>query len=1197
MSGAADNDGIILIGDSATLTASGGTSYNWNTSETTAAITVTPPVTTTYTVTVTNNNGCTSTANTTITASLQQMPVITVTETSGVDNNDGIICAGASATLTVAGGSSYQWSNGSTSTVIVVSPSVTTTYTVTDTDSRGNTTSTSVTIVVNSLPSPSVSTMETSGVNANDGIICAGASVNLAASGGTSYSWSNGGISSSFTVSPSSTTTFTVTVTNANGCTASTSVTITVNPLPVPSVSVSETSGIANNDGITCAGASAVLTATGGTGYVWSNGGTNAAITVAPTVTTTYTVTVTNANGCSATTNRTISVTPLPAPVVSVAETSGVANNDAIICIGASATVTATGGSTYLWNDGSTANSILVAPATTTTYTVTVTNANNCSATATSVVTVNPLPTPVINVAETSGLTNNDGIVCVGSSTTLTATGGTSYSWSNGSATAAITISPSVTTTYTVTVTNSNGCSATATRIITVNTLPIPSLSVSETSGATNNDGNICLGSSAFLIALGGTGYTWSTGATTSIITVTPSTTTTYTVTVSNANGCTATATTTITVFFPPTITAVSTVCAPVASVITLTGNFFTGTTQVSMNGTNCPSFTVISATQINVSKPIAGPIQSVSVTNTCGSTSFQVTPSVTSFSPTSGQPGTIVSITGVNLGCLQSVTIGGVSQIIMANNDNSASVFIMPGSVTGPITVTSSNGSSATSSTSFTVSTTPNPYVQQGNKQAGSSAVGNAQQGTSVAVSTDGNTAVVGGPFDDSNKGAAWIFVRNGTTWSQQGGKLVGTVAVGAAKQGTAVAISADGNTVAIGGPLDNTSAGAVWIFTRSSGVWSQQGSKLVGTGASGNAQQGTSLSLSATGNILAVGAVADSMYSGATWMFSRTGATWSQMGSKLVGNSMVGNAKQGSAVAVSSDGTTLIVGGNNDNNRRGSFWIFTNSGGFWSQQGGKLFGSGSSTEAWQGSSVAISANGNTVLVGGSADNTLRGAAWVFTRSSGNWTQQGNKIVGTGFVGSSRQGSSVGLSADGNTAVIAGSGDNSSRGAMWVFKRSGSTWTQQGSKVNGGAATGSARQGASVSLSSNGTTAILGGPADASLKGAFWIFIPNTSVVDTKIDVRAQDILPVSIRELVLNQNIPNPLTDRTTVSFTVPEACTAEWQIADINGRVVLSLKRDYPAGDNTEVFDMSNYQGVYSYTLTTPFGTKSRKMVVVK
>lgn len=1197
MSGAADNDGIILIGDSATLTASGGTSYNWSTSETTAAITVTPPVTTTYTVTVTNNNGCTSTANTTITASLQQMPVITVTETSGVDNNDGIICTGASATLTVAGGSSYLWSNGSTSTVIVVSPSVTTTYTVTDTDSRGNTTSTSVTIVVNSLPSPSVSTTETSGVNANDGIICAGASVTLAASGGTSYSWSNGGISSSFSVSPSSTTTFTVTVTNANGCTASASVTITVNPLPVPSVSVSETSGIANNDGITCAGASAVLTATGGTSYVWSTGGTNAAITVAPTAATTYTVTVTNANGCSATTTRTISVTPLPAPVVSVAETSGVANNDAIICIGASATVTATGGSTYLWNDGSTANSIMVTPSTTTTYTVTVTNANNCSATATSVVTVNPLPTPVINVAETSGLTNNDGIVCVGSSTTLTATGGTAYSWSNGSATAAITVSPSVTTTYTVTVTNANGCSATATRTITVNTLPIPSLSVSETSGATNNDGNICLGSPAVLVALGGTGYVWSNGATASIITVTPSNTTTYTVTVSNANGCTATATTTVTVFFPPTITAVSTVCAPVASVITLTGNFFTGTTQVSMNGTNCPSFTVISATQINVSKPIAGPIQSVSVTNTCGSTSFQVTPSVTSFSPASGQPGTIVNITGVNLACLQSVTIGGVPQIIMANNDNSATVFIMPGSTTGPITVTSTNGSSASSSTNYTVSATPNPYVQQGNKQTGSGAVGNAQQGSAVAVSSDGNTAVVGGSFDDTNKGAVWIFVRNGTSWSQQGGKLVGTGAVGAARQGTAVAISADGNTIAVGGPLDNTSAGAVWIFTRSSGVWSQQGNKLVGTGAAGNAQQGTALSLSATGNILAVGGVGDDLLGGATWMFSRDNSgTWSQTGSKLVGSNMVGKGRQGNAVAVSSDGTTLIVGGNNDNNRRGAFWIFTNSGGSWSQQGGKLFGSGGSSESWQGSAVAISANGNTVLVGGSADNSLVGAAWVFTRTGSTWTQQGNKIVGTGFVGSARQGSSVGLSADGNTAVIGGFGDDSNKGAMWVFKRNGSTWTQQGSKVSGNGATGSARQGTSMSLSSNGTTAAIGGPADATNKGAFWIFVPNTSFADTKTDVRAQEEQSVATAEVILYQNWPNPLTDRTTIGFLLPDACTAEWQITDINGRVVLVLKRDYPAGDNSEVFDMNGYQGVYYYTLKTPFGTKTRKMIVV-
>jgi hypothetical protein len=642
----------------------------------------------------------------------------------------------------------------------------------------------------------------------------------------------------------------------------------------------------------------------------------------------------------------------------------------------------------------------------------------------------------------------------------------------------------------------------------------------------------------------------------------------------------------------------VSTVCAPAATVITLTGDFFTGTTQVSMNGTNCPSFTVISATQINVSKPISGPIQSVSVTNTCGTTTYQANVSVTSFSPSAGQPGTIVDITGVNMACLQSVTIGGVPQIILANNDNSARVFIMPGSTTGPITVTSTNNSTAASAATYTVSATPNPYVQQGGKQVGGSAIGNAQQGTSVAVSSDGNTAVIGGSFDDTNKGAAWIYVRNGTAWSQQGGKLIGTGAVGTAKQGTAVAISAEGNTVAVGGPLDNTSAGAVWIFTRSSGVWSQQGNKLTGTGATGNAQQGSALSLSASGDILAVGGPADNMFGGATWIFTRSAGTWTQEGSKLVGTGMVGQARQGGSVAISSDRTTLIVGGNNDMNRRGAAWIFTrDSGGTWSQQGAKLVGTGGSSDAWQGISVAISANGNTALVGGSNDNSLKGAAWVFTRSSGVWSQLGSKLTGTGAVGSARQGTSLGLSADGNTVVIGGAGDDSNKGAMWVFKRNGSTWTQQGSKVSGSGATGSARQGTSISVSSNGTTAALGGPADNTNKGAFWFFVPNTSLADTKTDVRTPDVPVTETAGFTLQQNIPNPLTDRTTVGFDLPEACTAEWQITDMSGRVVLSLKREYPAGNNIEIFDLNAYQGVYYYTLKTPFGSKTRKMVVVR
>src|SRR5438128_2694134 len=106
-------------------------------------------------------------------------------------------------------------------------------------------------------------------------------------------------------------------------------------------------------------------------------------------------------------------------------------------------------------------------------------------------------------------------------------------------------------------------------------------------------------------------------------------------------------------------------------------------------------------------------------------------------------------------------------------------------------------------------------------------------------------------------------------------------------------------------------------------------------------------------------------------------------------------------------------------------------------SQQGGKLVGTGAITGAEQGSSVALSADGNTALLGGPGDNGFLGAAWVFTRNGGVWTQQGSKLVGTGVIGgafSTQQGFSVALSADGNTALVGGPGDHDGRGAAWVF-------------------------------------------------------------------------------------------------------------------------------------------------------------------
>jgi hypothetical protein len=114
---------------------------------------------------------------------------------------------------------------------------------------------------------------------------------------------------------------------------------------------------------------------------------------------------------------------------------------------------------------------------------------------------------------------------------------------------------------------------------------------------------------------------------------------------------------------------------------------------------------------------------------------------------------------------------------------------------------------------------------------------------------------------------------------------------------------------------------------------------------------------------------------------------------------------------------------------------------------------------------------------MGGWSDNSQIGAAWVFTRSSGVWTQQGNKLVGSDTVGNSQQGWSVALSPDGNTAIVGGYGDNNLIGAAWVYTRSNGVWTQQGPKLVGSGAVGQAWQGVSVALSVDGNTAIVGAP------------------------------------------------------------------------------------------------------------------------
>src|SRR4030095_10546882 len=184
--------------------------------------------------------------------------------------------------------------------------------------------------------------------------------------------------------------------------------------------------------------------------------------------------------------------------------------------------------------------------------------------------------------------------------------------------------------------------------------------------------------------------------------------------------------------------------------------------------------------------------------------------------------------------------------------------------------------------------------------------------------------------------------------------------------------ALSADGNTAILGGPGDNPwdrsapfglgAAGAAWVFSRSGGVWTQQGNKLVSPGAVG--RLGTSVALSADGNIAIVGGFAED--GGVALVFTRTGGQWAQ-DKKLVGTGAVG--KSAPSVALSGDGSVVIVGLSNDNGGVGAAWVFRRSGDYWSHTG-----------AAARAAPSASVHSSIVMVGRSNDNGGAGAATVFT-------------------------------------------------------------------------------------------------------------------------------------------------------------------------------------------------------------------------
>ncbi len=365
------------------------------------------------------------------------------------------------------------------------------------------------------------------------------------------------------------------------------------------------------------------------------------------------------------------------------------------------------------------------------------------------------------------------------------------------------------------------------------------------------------------------------------------------------------------------------------------------------------------------------------------------------------------------------------------------------------------------------------NGFVQQANLIATD---GEADDQLGKAVALSGDTVLVGAPADNVsnvNQGSAYVFRRNSGVWSQEA-QLLAPDGQGGDAFGSAVAL--EGDVAVVGVPFADTNAGlnagAVYVFRRTGNVWAFE-QKLVPDDPLANDRFGNAVAIS--GDSILVGAsmkdITPNADQGAAYVFKRTGATWAQQ-TRLTAPAGAANDNFGAAVTLVLD--TAVVGAPGYDSSRGAAYVFTRSGSTWSFQQqlsnnlldpNDLFGS------------ALALNGETVVVGAPQGLVSdQGTAFVFTRSGVVWTEQAQLSANDG-AGNDGFGTSVALIGD--TALIGAPLDdlgfndsNPDQGSAYVFIRTGTNWAQQEKlTINGGQAGDQA--GIAVALSSQ--SAVLG--------------------------------------------------------------------------------------------------------------------------
>ncbi len=444
-------------------------------------------------------------------------------------------------------------------------------------------------------------------------------------------------------------------------------------------------------------------------------------------------------------------------------------------------------------------------------------------------------------------------------------------------------------------------------------------------------------------------------------------------------------------------------------------------------------------------------------------------------------------------------------------------------------------------------------PLVQRSEKLTASEEEGQGSFGASVALSADGDTALVGAPGEGGYHGAAWFFTRTNGVWTQHGPKLTGPREGNEEGFGNSVALSANGDTALISAPAIDERNGAVYVYTRSGGEWTLQGEKLTVTPGAYSGF-GDSLALSEDGDTAVIGAEQNSQGHAAAFVFQRSGESWVQQGPALIGSGQSNCECSGDIanVALSGDGDTAAVSYWLGNNSPSAVWIFTRSGESWTQQARLTSGEGNS-ETYFGYSLALSEDGDTAVFGGWADDRGTGAAWVFTRTGESWSQQGEKLTPGEEPEYGAFGISVALSSDGNTALVGASNDS----IVWTFARSGETWSRE-EKLTGSGETGpyGAAFGASVALSGNGEQAVIGGPGDSDSTGAVWPFAYEQPVPPSAETGGASGITQTAAT--VTGSVDPHEL----------PTTCTFEYGPTEEYGRSVPCDSGPGSGGSNVEV-----------------------------